>query len=269
VTESLKFNEEASRRVEAIYTTPDVAAQRRAVLHALALRPGERVLDIGSGPGLLAADMGLAVGPSGHVQGIDVSESMIAMSRARCAGRPNVEFRIGDATTLPFPTNNFDVAVSTQVYEYLDDAGITAALSELHRVLRPGGRALILDTDGDSLVWHSTDRSRMARVLSAWEEHCADFHLPPKLSSRLTRAGFRILRREVIAMLNPEYDPNTYSHGLIGLIVSFAPGRRGVSLDEVQAWADDLRTLGKEGAYFFSLNRYLFLVGKPESTNGN
>ena len=108
----------------------------------------------------------------------------------------------------------------------------------------------------------------MAHVLSAWEEHCGDFHLPPKLSSRLARAGLRILRREVIPILNPEYDPDTYSHGLIGLIVSFAPGRRGVSLAEVQAWADDLRTLGKEGGYFFSLNRYLFLVGKPESTNG-
>ena len=72
----LMFDTEASRRVEAIYITPDVVAQRRDVLQALALRTGERVLDIGSGPALLAADMGVAVGPSGRVLGIDSGSPM-------------------------------------------------------------------------------------------------------------------------------------------------------------------------------------------------
>jgi len=77
----LEFDEEASRRLEAIYVTPDVVAQRREFLGALELRPGERVLDIGSGPGFLAVDMGVAVGPSGQVIGIDTSDSMIAIVR--------------------------------------------------------------------------------------------------------------------------------------------------------------------------------------------
>ncbi len=71
------------------------------------------------------------------------------------------------------------------------------------------------------MVWYSTDPTRMARVLAAWEEHCADFHLPPKLSAKLVRAGFAIQRRDVISLFNPEYDPNTYSYGLIDLIVAF------------------------------------------------
>ena len=172
----LQFDGETARRVEAIYSTPDVVAQREAVLQALGLRPGERVLDVGSGPGFLAADM--AVGASGRVRGIDISEGMVTISQRRCVNLTHMDFQVGTATRLPFPESGFDVAVSTQVYEYLSDTDLSAALSELYRVLRPGGRALILDTDGDSLVWHSTDPMRMKRVLEAWSEHCADFHLP-------------------------------------------------------------------------------------------
>lgn len=267
MSQGFQFDEEASRRVEAIYSTPDVVAQRRAVLQALELCPGERVLDVGSGPGFLAADMGLAVGDSGRVCGIDISEPMVAISRRRCASLAHVEFQAGNATRLPFPDGDFDVAVSTQVYEYLSDSDVTSALAELYRVLRPGGRVLVLDTDGDSLVWHSTDRARMARVLAAWEEHCADFHLPAKLSTKLARIGFSLYRREVIPIFNPEYDPNTYSYGLMNMIVDFTPGKRGVTKEEADAWAEDLRRLGKEGSYFFSLNRYLFLamkLGRPD-----
>ena len=176
-----------------------------------------------------------------------------------------MDFRVGTATRLSFPEAGFDAAVSTQVYEYLSDSDVTTALSELYRVLRPGGRAVILDTDGDSLVWHSTDPARMKRVFEAWSEHCADFHLPRSLSSRLTQAGFRVHRRDCLALFNPDYDPNTYSYGLIGLIVAFVPGRQGLTKEEAEAWAEDLRRLGREGSYFFSLNRYLFLAIKPAS----
>ena len=57
----LEFDEETSRKVEAVYQTPDVVAQRRRVLKALELRTGEQVLDIGSGPGLLAYEMAVCV----------------------------------------------------------------------------------------------------------------------------------------------------------------------------------------------------------------
>jgi ubiquinone/menaquinone biosynthesis C-methylase UbiE len=258
-----QFDEDAARRVEAIYSTPDVVAQRQVILQALELRRGEHVLDVGSGPGFLCAEMAEVVGPSGRVHGIDISESMVSISQRRCASLSHVELRVGDATQLPFPDADFDVAVSTQVYEYLSDGDLTAALTELHRVLRPGGRALILDTDGDSMVWHATDRARMARVLAAWEEHCADFHLPPRLSQELSRAGFRVGRRDVIPLFNPTYDPDTYSYGLIDFIRAFVPGRHGVTKDDAEAWAEDLKKQGEQGSYFFSLNRYLFLATKP------
>ena len=154
----LQFDEETSRKVEALCLTPDVVAQRCQVLKALQLRESERVLDIGTGPGLLAYDMAASVGRDGHVCGIDISEDMLAMSRKRCADQPWTEFQWEDATNLPYPDNGFDAAVSTHVYEYIAD--IPAALAELYRVTRPGGRVVVLDTDYRSLVIHTDDEAR-------------------------------------------------------------------------------------------------------------
>ncbi len=263
----LQFDADAARRVEATYLAPDVVAQRDATLRVLELRPGERVLDIGSGPGLLAHEMATRVGAAGRVSGLDLSESMLALSRARCAELPWVDFRAGDATELPFPDGEFDVAVSTQVYEYVAD--VDAALRDAHRVLRPGGRLLVVDTDWDSIVWDSGSPARMNQILDAWSEHLVDPHLPRTLRSRLQRAGFRVERCQVIPLLNPDFDPDTYSHGLMGIIATFVVGRRGVSAADAAGWLEDLRTRGERGSYFFSLNRYLFLAVKPDTAGGD
>jgi ubiquinone/menaquinone biosynthesis C-methylase UbiE len=247
----LEFDETAARALEASYTTPDVVEQRRQVIAALALKPGERVLDIGSGPGLLAAEMAAVVGPDGAVHGVDPSESMLAMARGR--GAPATEFHAAGALEVPFGDGSFDAAVATQVYEYVED--MPAALAEAHRVLRPGGRLLVLDTDWDSIVWRSSDDERMRRVLRAWDEHLVDPHLPRRLTGLLRDAGFRITRRECIPLLNAGYDPNTYSGYLILFIRGYADGRTEADLD---AWAEDLVAQGED--YFFSLNRYVFVA---------
>lgn len=257
----LQFDEEMFQRLEAIHRIPDAIAMRQEVLRVLALRPGERVLDIGSGPGFTTSEMGDAVGPSGWVCGIDLNEPMVAMARARWAAQPWVEFRVEDATRIPFPAGEFDAAVSTQVYEYVHD--MTTALAELYRVLRPGGRALILDTDWGSILWHSADPARMERILAAWDEHLADPNLPRTLSPRLKQAGFLLQHQSVFNLFNLEYDANRFSYHLIKLILGFVPGRRGITQEEAEAWAEELRKLGEEGAYFFSRNQYLFLAVKP------
>jgi arsenite methyltransferase len=261
MSDGLQFDEETTRKVEAVYQTPDVIAQRRQVLKALDLTAGEQVLDIGSGPGLLAYEMAVSVGQGGRVCGIDTSEEMLAMSRTRCADKPWTEFQKGDAAKLPYPDNSFDAAVSTQVYEYVAD--IPAALAELSRVMRAGGRVLIMDTDYGSLVIHTKDKVRMERVLSAWNEHFVHAALPRTLSLQLREAGFKIRQRDVVPMFNPEYQENTFAKGVLNIMASFAVGRKGVSQEEADAWLAEFAELGKQGEFFFSLNRYLFVADKP------
>lgn len=257
---TMPFDEGASRRVEAMYSTPDVIEQRRIVRASLGLKPGQDVLDIGSGPGFLACEMAEAVGPGGSVRGIDPSDAMLSVARRRtqATGSAPVDFGPGQATGLPFPDGAFDVVTSTQVYEYVHD--VPAALTEAHRVLRPGGRLLVLDTDWDTIAWRSSDADRMRKILAAWDEHLADPYLPRRLTSLLIQAGFTVTHRSAIPLFNAGYDPRTFSAGLIGFIAAFVPGRAGVTAADVNAWAEDLTGLGAD--YFFSLNRYLFLATK-------
>ncbi|PYN96458.1 MAG: methyltransferase type 11 [Candidatus Rokuibacteriota bacterium] len=250
-----------ARRIEANYLTPEVVAQRREIMRRLELKPGEHVLDIGAGPGLLTQEMATTVGPGGRVVGIDLSNPMLAMARARCVAQPWVELTEADAATLPFDKAAFDAAVAAQVYEYVGD--LARAFSEARRVLRPGGRLLVLDTDWDAIVWNTTDRARTTRMLTAWREHLVHPHLPRTLARRLKEAGFAVEDVGVFTLVNTEYGEHTVSLGLTALMAAFVPGRHGITEAEVAAWAADLRALGAAGDYFFSLNRYLFLARNP------
>lgn len=261
MSQMLEFDEAAARALEAMYLTPDVVGQRARVLEALAPKPGERIIDIGVGPGLLAQDLARLVGDTGRVTGLDMAPAMITMARTRLAALPQAECVTGDAADLEFADGSFDAAVSTQVYEYVAD--MPKALGELHRVLRPGGRALILDTDWRSVVWHSSDEARMARILACWDDHLADPHLPAKLGRLLARAGFQTIRVEIVPMLAPQWQPVSYAAGIMRTIHGFARGngaKHGLSAEDVQAWHDDQLRLAERGEFFFSVNRYMFFA---------
>lgn len=261
MSQMIDFDEAAARAVEAMYLTPDVVAQRARVLDLLASRPDERILDIGSGPGLLAEDLARLVGVGGRVVGLDMAPAMVTMARTRLAAMPQAECVAGEACKLEFADGSFDAAVSTQVYEYVPD--MPKALAELFRVLKPGGRTLILDTDWRSVVWHSSDETRMARILDCWDGHLADPHLPAKLGPLLEKAGFRVRRVEIVPMLAANWQPVSYAAGIMRAIHGYARANgaaKGIAAEEIQAWYDDQLRLAERGGFFFSVNRYAFVA---------
>jgi arsenite methyltransferase len=109
------------------------------------LRPGERVVDVGSGSGMDSLIASKMVGPTGHVVGVDMTPAMLdrAQRSAAQARLPNVEFREGLAEALPVPEGWADVIISNGVLNLVPDKA--AALREMARVLKPGGRLQIAD----------------------------------------------------------------------------------------------------------------------------
>jgi SAM-dependent methyltransferase len=116
------------------------------------LRPGERVLDLGSGAGtdsLVAVQM---VGRTGSVTGIDMTPQMLAKARGAAAQMdvPNVRFVEGEIERLPFPDGSFDVVISNGVIDLVPDKD--AVFAAIHRVLAVGGRIQIADVTIQSPV---------------------------------------------------------------------------------------------------------------------
>lgn len=188
-----KFDARAVARLERMYAAPEIVEHRALTRRALAAAPGERGLDIGCGVGFLACELAREVGAVGQIVGVDSSAEMIEAARARAQREglaERVAFVIGDATRLDFPDAAFDFAVAVQVYLYVVE--IERALAEATRVLRPGGRLVIVDTDWDSCVWLTADRERHRQVLEARLRELGQPHLPPRLPALLRSAGLAV-----------------------------------------------------------------------------
>ncbi|WP_298375539.1 methyltransferase domain-containing protein [uncultured Bradyrhizobium sp.] len=256
----LEFTKEAAKGLEKTYLTRDVVAQRLETIRQLDLSSGERVLDIGCGPGYLCESMGEIVGRHGAVIGIDISTDLIDLCNRRKASTW-LSYAIGDATNLGQADASLDAVVCTQVAEYVPD--VDRVLSETFRVLRPGGRTIFVATDWDAVVWHSENPERMALVMKSWEEHCAHPHLPRFLAHKLVNAGFRFDGATIFPILNLQCDDDSYSKGLARGIRDFVGRKKDVSADDLSEWHSEFERLSEAGRYFFSTNRYVFKASKP------
>jgi hypothetical protein len=134
----------------------------------------------------------------------------------------------------------------------------------MHRVLKPGGRALIVDTEWDALVWHSAEPARMKEVLAAWEAHCTDPRLPRTLVPRLRAAGFAVDGVSGFPIVNTTLAEENYSGGMIGLIADFIRKQGSMPPEELEAWRAEQHALSENGEYFFGTMRYMFRARKPK-----
>jgi len=126
---------------------------RRAMVDAVAARPGERVLDVATGTGLVAAELVRRYGCA--VVGLDQSPQMLAGARLRLERDPGLASRVtlvaGEAEHLPFSDGEFDHLTFTYLLRYVDDP--PAAMRELARVVRPGGRVASLEFAVPAAPW--------------------------------------------------------------------------------------------------------------------
>jgi SAM-dependent methyltransferase len=149
------------------------------------LRPGDRVLDLGSGGGIDVLLSARRVGPHGFAYGVDMTEEMLDLARrnAAAAGATNVEFRHGTIEDLPFPDASVDVVISNCVINLSTDKPRT--LAEAFRVLAPGGRLGVADIVADDAL-SAKDRAERG----SWAGCIAGALSFAEYRELLTAAGF-------------------------------------------------------------------------------
>jgi ubiquinone/menaquinone biosynthesis C-methylase UbiE len=252
----IEFDEGMAKQLEVLYNRRDVVRRRHLVREAVAAQPGEHVLDVGCGPGFYVAELLDEVGVDGSVTGVDVSRAMLDVAANRVEGRDNVAFHEAEATTLPVPDCAFDAAVSVQVLEYVPD--VAAAVGEIHRVLRHGGRIVLWDVDWTTVSWHTADNARMRRMLDAWDHHLVHPSLPRTLTPRLHEVGFADVTAHGHAFVTNALDPETYGGSMMGTIAQYAVQQGGVDAADAEAWKAEQKQLAARGEFYFACTQVCF-----------
>ena len=157
------------------------------------LKPGEVVLDLGSGGGIDVLLSAKRVGPTGKAYGLDMTDEMLALAREnqRRAGATNVEFLKGQIESMPLPDGSIDVIISNCVINLSGDKD--RVLSEAHRVLKPGGRLAISD-----VVCRRPVPDDIRRSVELWVGCIAGALDESDYRARLERAGFKDVDIEIV-----------------------------------------------------------------------
>lgn len=257
------YDAAAVARLEKVYSSPQIVEQRRGLRDIVAAAPGEVGLDVGCGVGFLASELAEDVAPGGKIVAIDNSEDCIEASKVRVAERnveQMVELRLGDAADLPFADESFDFVVGAQVYCYIPE--IAHAISEAARVLKKGGRLVVLDSDWDMCIWECRDRALTRRVVAAHAAgQFAHANLPRELHGLMRDAGLRLRQARVLHLVETKYDPDSFGANLIESVCKRALAN-DVPAAEVSRWESDLRSRVSDGEWFFCLDRFVFVASK-------
>ncbi|HEY2705676.1 MAG TPA: methyltransferase domain-containing protein [Candidatus Dormibacteraeota bacterium] len=244
--------------VDGLNRLDSVVDCKRRMLDCLDLGPGEHALDVGCGTGPDVRAMAARVAPGGTALGIDVSEVMLAEARRRSegCGLP-VEFRRGDVHRLDLPDASVDACRAERVLLHVEDHA--RAVSEMARVLRPGGRLAVYDFDLDAWILAGADPAVSRRVLELYLETIRHPHVARELPWLFRQAGLvdvRVIAQALVAGCD------FVATALMGTVTA-GVGAGRLAADEVERWLGDLRTAEADGHFVCAINGLIVTARKP------
>ena len=249
--------------LEARSRTPAQTRLRRRFLRFVHLRPGLRVLEIGSGTGSISRDAARLVGPRGQVIGVDPSRVMTQAARrlGRAAGfGPCLVHSVGDGTRLRFAAGSFDRVFAVTVLLHV--ARSAAILDEMVRVARSGGLVAVQDQDFGSLTLDHPDRALTERIMDGVVGRMYPDPFSGRTTyGRLVRLGLRRVRLAVDVFQDTRLEP--YTHAMLRRRAENA-ARLGIAGPRAAArWLAEIERLAAKGQFAFTLNYYAARGVKP------
>jgi ubiquinone/menaquinone biosynthesis C-methylase UbiE len=235
------------------YFVPAIGAPVADDLIAIAaLRPGERVLDVACGTGVVTRLASRLVGAAGTVAGLDINPGMLAVARSATPPGMTIAWHEGRAEAMPLPDASFDAVLCQMGLQFVPDK--PAALSEMRRVLAPGGR-LILNAPGPTPQLFLIMREALGRHIGAeaagFVNHVFSLHDRAELQSLMNRAGFRdvSVEADVKSLRLPapkeffwQYVHSTPLAGVVGQVSE--ERRRILERDVVAQWQEFVKNRG-------------------------
>ena len=219
----------------------DETAARDEYLELLGVAPGERVLDLGCGSGVVTRAIAQRVAPDGLAVGADTSPALLALARehADAAGIGRfIEFEEGDCRNLAYSDASFDAVVAASVLAHVH--GPERALAEMVRVTRPGGRVGVFEFDGDSLIIAHPDHELTRRIVISNSDHGAvNGWLARQLPGLLSGLGLVDVR--VRGFMPLEREPGSFHAVFAERAAEIAAQASAITSDERGRWIEELR----------------------------
>lgn len=239
---------------------PDVSVRRAGSYALLGLRPGARVAEIGCGIGTACIEMAAQAAPDGRVLGFDLSEAMVAEARRRAtAAGSRASFEVGSATELPLGDASVDAYRAERVYQHIAD--LAGALGEALRVLRPGGRIVLVDQDWDCAFLDADDLATSRQVHRAFSDSLVRGTIGRQYHRALRAAGFADVRVEAQTVTSTSAD----EYGFVVDIIASAARAAGVDGRRLEAWTQDQRRRMASGDFFMAMTHFIASARRPNA----